>query len=435
LNDPVNSIQTNYHGNIAANTPINTITTPWPNFIPAPGRNPSYQAALLGQGITLASPNFKYGYTQQWNLDLQRELPGGLFADIAYSGLKGTHLPQYSQQIDQLGDNYLAQAAQQAAAGEPVAIAQQVANPYVSVASPGSPLSSANTLAGNLLRPFPQYSGVSYAGQGSFYSNYNALQATLTRRFSGGGTLLAAYTYSKLLSNTDTITSWLESGGTGGIQDNNNLPGEYSLSSNDVPQRLIISYVLDLPFGHGKAFAGNLSPIMDKVVGGWGVDGVTLLQKGFPVNISANVNNYVGQFSAGLRPNVIPNCDKATSGSADARVRSGLAGGNGWINASCFSQPAPYTFGNESRVDPSLRAQGPANFDFALFKNTNFGPGEKLGFQFRTEFFNLFNHPQYFMGGIGGSGQQDIGSTSSFGVINNTVNNPRLIQFALKLKF
>jgi hypothetical protein len=220
----------------------------------------------------------------------------------------------------------------------------------------------------------------------------------------------------------------LESGGTGGIQDNNNLPGEYSLSSNDVPQRLIISYVLDLPFGHGKAFAGNLSPIMDKVVGGWGVDGVTLLQKGFPVNISANVNNYVGQFSAGLRPNVIPNCDKATSGSADARVRSGLAGGNGWINASCFSQPAPYTFGNESRVDPSLRAQGPANFDFALFKNTNFGPGEKLGFQFRTEFFNLFNHPQF------GPPGSSFG-TSSFGQITSQVNNPRLIQFAGKIIF
>ncbi len=130
----------------------------------------SFQGALLGQGITIASPNFKYGYTQQWNLDLQRELPGGLFADIAYSGLKGTHLPQYSRQIDQLsGDNYLAQAAQQSAVSEDkVAIAQQVANPYVSVASPGSPLSSSTTLAGNLLRPFPQYSGVSYAGQGEF---------------------------------------------------------------------------------------------------------------------------------------------------------------------------------------------------------------------------------------------------------------------------
>jgi hypothetical protein len=428
LNDPVNSIQTNYHGNIAANTPINTISTPWPTFIAAPGRNPSFQGALLGQGITIATPNFKYGYTQQWNLDLQRELPGGLFADIAYSGLKGTHLPQYSQQIDQIPDTYLGQAAQQAAAGKPVAIAQAVTNPYVSIASPGSPLSSSTTLAGNLLRPFPQYSGVSLAGQGVFYSNYNALSATLTRRFSGGGTLLAAYTYSKLLANTDTITSWLESGGTGAVQDWNNLPSEYSLSSNDVPQRLIISYVMDLPFGHGKAFAGNLSGPVDKVVSGWGVDGVTLLQKGFPVNISSSVNNYVGQFSAGLRPNVVGNCNRGTSGSAEARVRSGLAGGNGWINAGCFAQPAPYTFGNESRVDPSVRTQGPANFDFAAFKKTYIGPGERVGLEFRTEFFNLFNHPQF------GPPGNSFGS-SSFGQVTTQTNNPRLVQFALKAIF
>jgi hypothetical protein len=428
LNDPVNSIQTNYHGNIAANTPINTISTPWPNFIAPPGRDPSYQAALLGQGITIPTTDFKYGYTQQWNLDIQRELPGGFFADVAYSGLKGTHLPQYSQQIDQIGDNYLAQAAQQSAAGQTVTIAQQVANPYVTIASPGSPLSSATTLAGNLLRPFPQYSGVSLSGQGSFYSNYNALQATLQRRFSGGGTLLAAYTYSKLLSNTDTITSWLESGGTGAVQDWNNLPGEYSLSSNDVPQRLIISYVLDLPLGHGKAFAGNFSGPLDQVVSGWGVDGVTLLQKGFPVNIGSAVNNTVGQFSAGLRPNVAANCNHGTSGSAEARVRSGLAGGDGWINASCYSQPAPYTFGTESRVDSSLRSQGPANFDFAVFKNTNFGPGERLGFQFRTEFFNLFNHPQF------GPPGNSFGS-SNFGQVTQQINNPRLIQFAGKIIF
>jgi|HubBroStandDraft_6_1064221.scaffolds.fasta_scaffold11702_2 hypothetical protein len=429
LNDPVNSIQTLYHGNIAANTPINTITTPWPNFIPPPGRDPSFQADLLGQNVSsIATTNFKYGYTQQWNLDIQRELPGGFFADVAYSGLKGTHLPQYDQQIDQLGDSYLGQAAQQAAAGQTVTIAQQVPNPFYTVASPGSGLSSPTTLEGNLLRPFPQYSGLGLAGQGVFGSSYNALQATLVRRFAGGGTLLAAYTYSKLLSNTDTITQWLEPGGVGAVQDWNNLPAEWSLSSNDVPQRLIISYVLDLPFGHGKAFAGNFSGPLDKVVSGWGVDGVTLLQKGFPVNISSAVNNTVGQFNAGLRPNVAPNCNRGTSGSAEARVRSGLAGGDGWINASCFSQPAAYTFGNESRVDNSLRSQGPANFDFAIKKITNFGPGERLGFEFRTEFFNLFNHPQF------GPPGNSFGS-SSFGEIQSQINNPRLIQFAGKIVF
>lgn len=430
LNDPVNSIQTQYKGNNGnANTPTNTISTPWPNFILPPGRNPSYAASLLGQGIAgVDIPDYKYGYMQQWNLDIQRTLWGGWFADMAYAGSKGTHLPQYSQQIDQLADSYFAQAAQQAAAGQTVTIAQQVPNPFASVASPGSPLSSPTTSAGQLLRHFPQYSGVQLAGQGSFSSSYNALQATLQKRFAGGGTLLAAYTWSKLMSNTDTITSWLEGGGVGGIQDWNNLPGERSLSSQDVPHRLIVSYVLDLPFGKKRPYLNNLPGVVDKVVGGWGVDGVTTFQRGFPININAAQNPYVGTYGAGLRPNVAGNCLKETSGSADARVKDGLAGGNGWINASCFSQPAPWTFGNEPRVDATLRAQGIANFDFAAFKNINFGPSERLGFQFRAEFFNLFNHPQF------GPPGNSFGS-STFGQITSQANYPRLVQFAAKLMF
>ncbi len=443
LNDPVNSIQTLYHGNIVANTPINTITTPWPNFIPPPGRSAlaggapgsQAQAALLGQSIgQIATPNFKYGYTQQWNLDVQRNFPGGFFVDVAYAGSKGTHLPQYAQQINQLSDGYFAQAAAQYNPSLPnpnqnVTIAKAVPNPYFAVASPGSQLSSSTVQQGQLLRPYPQYSGVSLAGQGSFTSIYHSLQATLQRRFRGGGTLLAAYTYSKLLSNTDTITSWLEGGGVGVVQDWTNLAGEYSLSSQDVPQRLIISYVLDLPFGAGKPYAANLSAPMEKVVSGWGVDGVTLLQKGFPINIGASSNSFLSNFGPGLRPNVAPNCQRGTSGSADARVKSGLAGGAGWINAACFSTPAPYTFGNEPRVDPSLRAQGPANFDFALFKTTSFGPSEKLGVQFRAEFFNLFNHPQF-------SAPSSSFPSSNFGQISGPqANNPRLLQFALKVMF
>jgi hypothetical protein len=290
-------------------------------------------------------------------------------------------------------------------------------------------MSSATTSAGQLLRPFPQYNGVEYAGQGSFGSIYHSLQATLQKRFNGGGTLLAAYTWSKLLSNTDTITSWLETGGTGGVQDWNNLRGEKSLSSQDVPQHLIISYVLDLPIGRKKQYLNDLSPLADKLVGGWGVDGVTTFQNGFPININAGGNgaNYYG---GGLRPNVVAGCKKATSGSADSRVKSGLAGNAGWINPACFSEPDPYTFGNESRVDSSLRAQGIDNWDFAAFKHTSFGPDEKLGFEFRCEIFNTFNHVQFAPPGNG------FGS-STFGVISGQgqLNNPRLVQFAGKFVF
>ena len=98
----------------------------------------------------------------------------------------------------------------------------------------------------------------------------------------------------RLLSNTDTLTSWLENGSTGGVgqvQDWNNLAGERSLSSQDVSQRLVLSYVLDLPFGHGKRFLGNVSGFTSKVVSGWGVDGVTTFQRGFPLKIAFGGGN------------------------------------------------------------------------------------------------------------------------------------------------
>jgi hypothetical protein len=447
LNDPVNSIQTDYTGN-NGNTavPTNTIATPWINFVQPPGRTPSSipgvsQAAVDLEGSanpTFDTPSYNYGYMQQWNLDVQRTLWGGWFADVAYAANKGTHLPQYNQQVDQLGDNYLGQAAQQYQSGlvsnptnpyAAVAIAQSVPNPFAASSAPGSALSSATTTAGQLMRPFPQYNGLNYAGQGSFASIYHSLQATLQKRFNGGGTLLAAYTWSKLLSNTDTITSWLETGGTGGIQDWNNLRGEKSLSSQNVPQHLIVSYVLDLPFGNKHKYLNSLSPLADKVVSGWGVDGVTTFQNGFPININA-ASNGANYYGAGLRPNVVAGCNKATSGSADQRVKSGLAGNAGWINPACFTEPAPYTFGNEPRVDPSLKAQGIDNWDFAAFKRTNFGPDQKLGFEFRCEIFNTFNHVQFAPPGNG------FGS-SNFGVISGQgqLNLPRLVQFAGKIVF
>jgi hypothetical protein len=439
LNDPVNSIQTDYVGNNGnPKVPINTIATPWISFVQPPGRTASSiagipQAAVDLEGAsspTFDIPGYNYGYMQQWNLDVQRTVWGGWFADVSYAANKGTHLPQYDQQVDQLGDNYFALAAQQSQAGQTVQIAQSVANPFASSSAAGSAMSSATTTVGQLLRPFPQYNGLEYAGQGSFGSYYNSLQATLQKRFHGGGTVLAAYTWSKLLSNTDTITSWLETGGTGAIQDWNNLRGEKSLSSQNVPQHLIINYVLDLPFGRNQRFLGDLPPLANKIVGGWGVDGVTTLQSGFPINISDSANNGVGTYGANLRPNVVAGCNKATSGSAQSRVENGLNGGDGWVNSACFSTPAPYTFGNEPRVDPSLKADGIANWDFAAFKHTTFGPDQRLGFEFRAEFFNIFNRTQFIppANAFGSSGFGEITGEGQF-------NNPRLVQFAGKFVF
>lgn len=373
---------------------------------------------------------------QQWNLNVQRNLPAGFFFSVAYVGSKGTHLPLYDSQINQIGDNFLAQAATQCAtqlANTPglqrcnatgVPLLQSVPNPFFDPTTQTSyALSGPTTTTGQLSRPYPQYTGVKLAGQGNYDSSYSSFQLTVQRRFSGAGSLLVAYTNAKLLSNADTLTNWLEAS-TGSIQNNYNLRGERSLSSQDVPQRLVISYVLDLPFGKGQRYLSNASGALDKLVGGWGVDGVTIFQRGFPLVFSNGVANFTTLWGGGSRPDVVAGCRKgAPSGGLGAKL-------NEWFNTACFTAPPDFVFGNESRTDPTLRASGINNWDFALFKRTRFGPDEKLGLEFRTEFFNIFNRTQF-------APPNTSFSSSTFGVVNSTASgtNPRLIQFGLKFLF
>jgi hypothetical protein len=181
-------------------------------------------------------------------------------------------------------------------------------------------LGPANLIQGQLDRPYPQYGNLRYNGFGCCDSYYHSLQATVTKRFAGGGTMLVAYTNAKLLSNTDTLTDWLEggtSGGSGPIQDWNNLKGEKSLSAQDVSQRLVISYVLDLPFGKGKRYFSGGSGVGSKLVSGWGLDGVTTFQRGFPVKLQYGQGNSLtalGLTNGNLRPNVVSGCNKDVSG-------------------------------------------------------------------------------------------------------------------------
>src|SRR5438876_219464 len=414
-----------------------------PNLVAVAGRNPrpnvSQYAVNQSSFAATAYTLQKYGYVQQWNFGIQSELPGGFFADVAYAGSRGIHLERFDTQVNQIPDRFIAQASAEAAAGQPVTIAQPIANPFsCPLCAPADSLpgrlSPGNLIQGQLDRPFSQYGNLRFNGFQCCDSYYHSLQATLTKRFPGGGTLLAAYTNAKLISNTDTLTDWLEggtSGGSGPIQDWNNLKREKSLSAQDVAQRLVISYVLDLPFGKGKKYFSGVSGAGGKVVSGWGVDGVTTFQRGFPVKISQGQGNSLtalGLTNGTLRPNVVPGCDKSVSGSPVSKL-------SGWFNKNCFALAPDWGFGNESRVDATLRQQGINNFDFAVFKRTSIT--ERSNIEFRTEFFNISNHPQF--GPPNGTccafnPITQIGN-KHFGEVTNTINNPRLIQFALKFAF
>ncbi|MGB7846945.1 MAG: carboxypeptidase-like regulatory domain-containing protein [Candidatus Acidiferrum sp.] len=436
LNDMVNAGTTTYTGTVDGTHPVNTIALPFPAGIAAPpGRSlgatgtQQYLTQVV-QSITEANPSdHPEGYVQQWNLDLQRELPAGFFVSAAYVGSKGTHLPQYSQQINQISDALLAQAASQVNPSLPdprqnVTLVHATPNPFFANGQ-ALALTGPTTTIGQLLRPYPQYTSLQLAGQGSYDSIYHSFQLTLQRRFAAAGSLLVAYTNAKLISDTDTLTAWLEPS-VGAIQDNNNLRAERSLSSQDVPQRLVISYVLDVPVGKGKKYLAGAGGTLDKILGGWGVDGVTIFQRGFPLVFTNGQVNGTTLFGGGSRPNVVPGCDALVPGTATSRLER-------WFNIGCFAAPADFKFGTEARVDPQLRSDGIANFDVAIFKRTRFAPDERLGLEFRTEFLNLFNRTQFAPPNT----VCCIANNPNFGVVTAEAagTNPRLVQFALKFLF
>jgi len=412
-NNPINTLSTPILAPVYPGVPATVINNPFPGGIAQPpGRDPSYAQILLGRGVTVPELENPYGYAQQWNADIQQQFGNGFLIDVAYGGAKGTHLPISSPNINQLPDQFLSLGDQ---------LTTNVPNPYYGiVTAQGVALSQPTVQYGQLLRRYPQYDTVGYAGQGIGNSSYQSLQVKAEKRFSGGNTILVAYTHAKLIANTETVTGWLESGGTGGVQDWNNLKGERSLASFDTPDRLVASYVMDIPVGKAHKYLANANGLVQSVVGGWGVQGTTTLQTGFPLHFTTNQNN-THSFGGGSRPNAVVGCQKSVDGPIQAKL-------NNYFNTSCFTQPAPFTFGNESRTDPNLRSPGIADWNFAAVKRFPLSSEGRTNLVFRAEFFNIFNRVQF------GYPNQSLGNTA-FGRITSQVNNPRLVQFALQLKF
>jgi hypothetical protein len=418
-NNLINTIQTPWVATLDGGlTPYNRLSNPFPTgVIQPPGRDPSFQATLLGKNVNALLPSNPFSYAQQWNFDVEQELPDGTLIDIAYAGSKGVHLPAHTQKLNQLPLQYLSLGP---------ALQDQVPNPFFGLITSGT-LAAPTVARGQLLRPFPQYTDFNVDETTNRNSIYHSMQLKIEKRLPGGGTILASYTVAKLISDTDTLTSWLEAG-PGGTQwgDSNsyNIRGERSLTAYDVPQRMVISYVLDLPFGKGKKIGGSASGVGGKVISGWGVNGIATFQSGYPIQLqSPDLSNSFGGYS---RPVSVGQSGKLT-GPAQDRL-------NEWFDTSAYTLPEPFTFGNLSRSLPDVRTHGINNFDFAVFKNTRFGPDERLGLQFRTEFFNLFNRTEF--------GYPDtkccrppVGDNPKFGVVSSQANFPRLIQFALRFVF
>jgi hypothetical protein len=304
-----------------------------------------------------------------------------------------------------------------------------VANPFYGTITNGT-LAAPTVLLGDMLKPYPQFQTVNEATPAEAGSIYHSLQGSLTQRFGANGTLGLAYTWAKLISNTDSIASFLDvadGGLVGGIQDNNNLRNERSLSLQDFPMNLQISYSEALPFGAHQRYLNHAGSVVTPVISGWRVNGITTFRSGAPVSLLSAPNPLSIFFGTGtgtmsVRPNVDKTCHRKGS-------RTPVNGTITWFNTSCYSYPGDFALGNEGRTDSQLRADGIKNFDFSTTKETHLT--EKIKLNFSAEFFNIFNRTQF--------AQPDPLMTTSplstFGQVSSQANNPRLMQFALRLAF
>ncbi len=417
----INSINTNWvPARSDGVTPENPISNPFPGGVLQPN---SSQAFINVQGGGNSAPlsNFLPPYVQQWNFDIQRQFAGGTLVDIAYAGSKGTHLPMHSQDLDQLPPQYVPTNA-----GQVAALTALVPNPFYGVVQNGGTLSTSPTIkAAQLLLPYPQYDDVSMAEVDDRDSIYHSMQLKVQKRLGGGAQVLATYTVAKLIDNTNSEINWLEAASpTWGDSNAYNIRSARSLDGFDVPQRLVIGSVLDLPVGRGRKYGSHMNAVANAVVGGWGLDTIITFQRGFPIIIGGCPgllsNSGIPNAGCALANRVGP--DALTTGPLDARLAH-------WFNTSNFVAPTDYSYGNDSRTEPNIRDDGVKNFDLGLFKNFKFGPDGRIDAQLRGEFFNAFNRVQFNPPNTSCCGG------ASFGQVTGQYNLPRNIQFALRLSF
>jgi len=390
-------------------TPYNYLSNAYPNGLtPASGSSLGLNT-FLGTNITAYDRTSRVGYMQQWNFNVQRQLPSRFVIEAAYVGNKGTKLTDTQWQANQLPTADLALGS---------SLQRLVANPFYGIITSG-PLAQPTVAYGQLLRPYPQFLNVTDSSPTAASSSYHALEMRLQREFTRDLSVLVSYTASKLIDDS----SGAESHGAYVRplhEDAYNRRLDRSVSAQDVSQRLVLSYVYGLPLGRNRAFGSSWPGWVEAAFGNWQINGITTFSTGFPLALTASNNS--GIFSDVQRPNV--NGDPNLGGGRTTQARLAR-----WFDTSVFTQPPAFTLGNTSRTLPNVRTDGIRNFDFSIFKDFPFRVfGEEQRLQFRGELFNLFNTPQF---GVPGT----VLGTASFGVVSSQLNIPRQVQLALKLIF
>lgn len=384
--------------------PLNFVTNPFPDgFATAEGSS----LGLLSQ-VGLGIPRLydrmaPLPYNLQWNLSVQREALGVAW-QASYAASRGIHLGDGAGfEINQLRPEVLTQGT---------ALQQLVDNPFFGVITAPSVLRNPRVTRAQLSRPYPHFLGLTVFNPAAAASTYHGFSLRAERRFAKGLGFIANWTTSKNISDAPATV------GPGvGHQNVYDRRADRSLVEEDLSQRFVASLNYELPFGRGKTFGDSWSRLTDLLLGGWQVNGIFTKQVGFPLAIASSPNTLNAQ-GGRQRPNST-GMSAATSGRVQDRLTN-------FLNPAAFSAPAPFTYGNVSRTLPDVRGPGLTNLDFSLFKT--FALTEKVNLQFRAEAFNLSNSPMF------GLPNQSFG-VAAFGAITGTANNPRQLQFALRLFF
>lgn len=389
-----------------------------PNDCSIPGLNTLSQGfpsnALTDPNTPLlfaVSPNLRTPYTQQWHFGFQYQLPTQSVLEVSYAGSHGNDLYNYYNGNQAVPDSVFCTTP-----------------PNTPGNCPTAPRRPAK-ICDNTVFP-PNCNGVLDTAinqlRSDGYSNYSSLQVRWEKNFSHGLQFQASYTYAHAAD--DASSANLGSLNNGDFRDQRYPYLEYGNSDFDVRHRFVLSYIYQLPFGNGKAFGGGATGLLNQVIGNWQVAGIVSAQTGNWFTITDALTNVstsdggggVGFFS--VRPNLVgnPNGKPCIPGTL--------------FNTCAFVDNAiPFTFGNASRN--IVRGPGLQNWDLSVFKM--FPIREQMRLEFRSEFFNIWNHvnPVFEPVGLIGEEPQPVEfGTPQFGFAQGA-RDPRFIQFALKFYF
>ena len=341
-----------------------------------------------GLGLEGIQQGYKTPYSQEYNVSLQYQLTPNQTAQLGFVGNNSLH--------------------QETGPG---------LNENSEILPPG--LNPQNYVA------FPDFArGGSYIttdGNGYYY----AWQATFERRFSEGLNLLANYTYSECRTDQANLLGIGNSPGfRAAYLPNFGIQGDYTRCGDESPNIVHLSGIYQLPVGRGRRFAQSASGVVDQVIGGWSLNAILTLQDGFPFSIGCPIGTTA---NFGCFALLVPG----------QNMYAGPHNVNQWLNPAAFANPPAATTIGQSDYAPlggapgQFLSPGYHRLDVSLFKQ--FRTSEQTRLEFRAEFFNLTNTPQFANPAF-----TDFTNTSTFGQINSLrdgANDPRQIQFALKFYF